>query len=177
MVTWIPERRSLGAKWNRWREGVFMGALYNVGRWWWAEEMVGRVAVVENQFFLFDVVKEREKSRSDVVWWGEMWQHALRFNSVTHGQQPTASDGTQCDGARSDGGGSGVGRRKTLPGWAELLGRKGMIGPAGMLGWKAFPGKNERKRKTGYRNKVFEFWFKDLDLEPRISNTFKLILN
>jgi hypothetical protein len=58
----------LGAKWNRWREGVFMGALYNVGRWWWAEEMVGRVAVVENQCFLFDVVKEREKSRSDVVW-------------------------------------------------------------------------------------------------------------
>jgi hypothetical protein len=45
-----------------------MGALYNVGRRWWAEETVGWVAVVENQFFLFDVVKEREKSRSDVVW-------------------------------------------------------------------------------------------------------------
>jgi hypothetical protein len=45
-----------------------MGALYNVGRRWWAEETVGRVAVVENQFFHFDVVKESEKSRSDVVW-------------------------------------------------------------------------------------------------------------
>jgi hypothetical protein len=63
-----------------------------------------------------------------------MRQHALRFNSVTRGQQPTASNGTQRDGARSDGGGSGVGRWKMLLGWAELLGRKGMIGPAGMLG-------------------------------------------
>jgi hypothetical protein len=33
---------------TRWREGVFMGALYRAERQWWGEEMAGQVVAVEN---------------------------------------------------------------------------------------------------------------------------------
>jgi hypothetical protein len=45
------------------------------------------------------------------------------------------------------GSGSGVGRWKMPPSWAELLGRKAMIGPPGMLGWKAFFGQKWEKKE------------------------------
>jgi hypothetical protein len=75
-------------------------------------------------------------------------------------------------------------RWTTTLGWAGL-GRSGPRWPG--CGWAGF-GENKRewggllegfwaKLTMDYRNKVFRFWFKDLDLKPRISNTFKPNLN
>jgi hypothetical protein len=48
------------------------------------------------------------------------------------GERPSAAHGAAA--VNKGGDGLGVRRWKTPPSWAELLGRKAMIGPAGMLG-------------------------------------------
>jgi hypothetical protein len=63
---------------------------------------------------------------------GEMKAMRCRFSSAIHARRRAVVDGTAASAKL--GSGSGVRRWKMPLSWAKLLGRKVMIGPAGMIG-------------------------------------------